>query len=424
MSRQKTLFLGGVPVESHRGLTHDQPIRSLSLPSVAVLPLIQFPGARARWIVGVGDHVAEEQVLALGLGSGDLDVHSPTPGVLQEFREITLPGGTVTSAALIRLDGQFGRTGRPSRPQDWNTLDPATLLEQIRRCGVFLQSSTLDRPVNLDEAPAKVEHLVINGLQSEPYLTLPQVLATERLDAVVEGIHILQRIYSPVKTHFVTDRDDAASFFEGNRAAFSGMSCESLEFRYPQAHAGLLLKTLGAQRASLILDVASVVALRDAVVEQRPQTEKTVVLSGGGARRPGVYRVRIGTPLYQFLKDAGGIKPDSEKVLIGGPFLGEEVESFASPIIKSTQAVLVLLRTEVNAGQTRACIRCGACSASCPIGLEPLNLAKLLQQANPELAFSEGLGSCIECGICSYVCPSRIPLLAAFHDARKERRHG
>ena len=419
MSRHKTFFLGGIPVESHRNLTQHQPIRPLSLPSVAVLTLSQYPGARARWVVGVGDHVQEEQVLAVGIGAGDLDVHSPTPGVLQEFREITLPGGTVTSAALIRLDGEFGRTGRPVQPLDWTSLSSSVLREQIVRCGVFLQSSTLDKPVNLAGFPDQIDHLVINGLQSEPYLTVPQVLLKEKIAALSEGIRILQRIFGPSKTHFVTDYDNFDAFFDENRSRFDGISCRSLEFRYPQAHAGLLLKTLALPRSSLILDFASVVALREAIVEQRPQTEKTVVLSGGGAKYPGSYRVRIGTPLYQFLKDAGGIRPGSEKVLIGGPFLGDEVESFSSPIIKSTQAVLVLTRKEVNAVPSRACIRCGSCSASCPVGLEPLNLFKLLQQGNREMAVQEGLNYCIECGICSFVCPSRIPLLASFHDAKK-----
>lgn len=424
MSRHKTSFLGGIPVESHRELTQDQPIRPLSLPSIAVLPLSQYPGARARWVVGVGDHVEEDQVLAVGIGVEDLDVHSPTPGFLQEFREITLPGGTVTSAALIRLDGHFGRTGRPVQPQDWTTLTPSSMREKIRRCGVFLQSSTLDRPVNLAALPESVDELVVNALQSEPYLTLPQVLLKERTEAVSEGIRILQRIFSPARTHFVTDMNDFGAFFEEQQPFLQGLNCRALEFRYPQAHAGLLLKTLDIQRSNLILDVASIVALRDAVVDERPQTEKTIVLSGGGARQPGTYRVRIGTPLYQFLKDAGGIRPDSEKVLIGGPFLGDEVENFASPVIKSTQSVLVLTRREVNSVPTRACIRCGSCSASCPVGLEPLNLYKLLQQGKQELATAEGLDYCIECGICSFVCPSRIPLLAAFHDAKKESERG
>lgn len=424
MSRHKTFFLGGIPVESHRELTQDQPIRPLSLPSIAVVPLSQYPGGRARWVVGVGDHVDEEQVLATGLGSGDLDVHSPTPGVLQEFREITLPGGLVTSAALIRLDGEFERTGRPGKPQDWTSLSPAAMREQIRRCGVFLQSSTLDPPVSFVGLPETVENLVVNALQSEPYLTLPQVLMKERMAALSEGVRILSRIFSPTKVHFVSDMDDFGGFFEENQRHFEGIHCHALEFRYPQAHAGLLLKTLDIRQSNLILDVASVIALRDALVEQRPQTEKTVVLSGGGARRPGSYRVRIGTPLYQFLKDAGGIKPDSEKVLVGGPFQGDEVASYSSPVIKSTQAVLVLTRKEVNAVPTRACIRCGSCSASCPVGLEPLNLYKLLQQGKTDLAVSEGLDSCIGCGICSFVCPSRIPLLAAFHDAKKEASRG
>ena len=168
----------------------------------------------------------------------------------------------------------------------------------------------------------------------------------------------------------------------------------------------------------------SVLSVRDAVVEGRPQIERTVVLSGQGARHPGTYRVRIGTPLFQFLKDAGGIKPNSEKIVVGGPFQGRLADNLASPIVKSTQAVLVLAKSEVNTGVSRACIRCGSCVKSCPVGLEPLNLYKLLRQDNVVQARNDGLDFCIGCGICSFVCPSRLPLVETFQRVQEETSRG
>lgn len=415
-------------MDSFRSLIASHTIQPLFLPSLAVVPLVQYPGARAEWVVEAGDPVAEEQVLARGLRAADLAVHSPIPGRILEFREVTLPGGTVTSAALIRLEGEFGRTGRPTAKKEWLQAPDAELAARIAAAGIYLSSSSLDPRRTLEPLPSALDFLVINGLQPEPYLTLSLHLQHERAEDVAEGVRILQKLLRPARTEFAADPEDAEQWAATFSALLPGVGLHSLEFRYPQAQEGLLLKTLGIPLAPgsgsriLIVDTASVLAVRDAVVEGRPHVEVTVVVTGRGVRQPGAYRVRIGTPLAQLLKDAGGLAPGEHKILVGGPFQGKAVDHLSTPVLKSTQAVLVLDREEVNEAVERPCIRCGQCVESCPVGLEPLNLHKALKQGAADLAWSEGLGFCIECGICSFVCPSRVPLAAEFQAAKEARR--
>ena len=274
-----------------------------------------------------------------------------------------------------------------------------------------------------------IETLVVNALQPEPYLTLSLNLQDQRSEALVEGIRILQKLFRPRQTHYVSDPDHPDLWVKRFSAELEGVVLHALSFKYPQSQEGLLLQTIGVSVAPgmgskvLILDVSSVLAIRDAVVEAKPQVEKTIVVSGRGVQHPGVYLVRIGTPLVQLLKDVGGLHPGEHKILIGGPFQGHSVDLLSTPVLKSTQAVLVLEKDEVNQSLERPCIRCGQCVTSCPVGLEPLNLHKALTQGNIALAREEGLGFCIECGICSYVCPSRVPLVSEFQNA-KERVHG
>lgn len=428
MPRVKTFSRGGIAVDSNRSLTADQAIRPLFLPSLALLPLFQYAGAQAEWTIEAGQLVAEDQVLARGANPDDLPLHSPIPGRVVEFREVTLPGGATSSAALIQLEGTFGRTGRPVAKATWALVDDDELRTRIRSAGLFLQSSPLDPRCSLEGYAPGIDALVINALQPEPYLSLSSHLLRERGDDLLEGTRILQKLFKPAQTHLVFDPEQPEAWVREASQTWEGVELHVLEFRYPQAQQGILLKTIGVPFSpsrpdrALVLDTASVLAIRDAVVEGRPQVEKTVVVSGRGIRHPGVYRVRIGTPLVQLLKDAGGVTEGEHKVLIGGPFQGHEAEHLSTPILKSTQAVLVLDRHEVNASGEQPCIRCGQCVLSCPVGLEPLNLHKALQQGKLDLARSEGLDLCIECGICSYVCPSRVPLVSDFQKAKEHPR--
>lgn len=425
MLRVKTFSRGGILVDSFRSLTTAHPIQPLFLPSLAIVPLVQYPGARAEWVVEAGEAVAEDQVVAKGLRPGDLPLHSPIPGRIVEFREVTLPGGAVSRAALIRLEGEFHRTGRVTAKKEWVLAGVHELKERIRAAGIFLSSSPLDPRRSLEELPETLDALVVNALQPEPYLTLSLHLQDERADDLAEGIRILQKLLKPARTEFVADPDHPEVWAKTFDPLLEGIGVHTLEFKYPQAQEGLLLQTIGLKTAPghggriLILDVASILAVRDAVVEAKPQIEVTVVVSGRGVARPGAYRVRIGTPLVQLLKDAGGLVPGDHKVLIGGPFQGRAVDHLSTPVLKSTQAVLVLEKGEVNDAAERPCIRCGQCVDACPVGLEPLNLHKALVQGNNALAWSEGLGFCIQCGICSYVCPSRVALAAEFLDAKE-----
>lgn len=429
MPRVKTFSRGGILVESFRSLTASHPVRPLFLPSLAVVPLAQYPGGRGEWVVNSGDVVAEDQLLARGLRPEDLPLHSPIPGRVVEFREVTLPGGAVSSAALIRLEGEFGRTGRPLAKQEWVLASDQELRQRIQDAGIYLSSSPLDARRSLEALPQVLDALVVNGLQPEPYLTLSFHLQEERAEELAEGVRILQKLFKPRQTEFVSDTDHAEPWTRKFSALLEGVGLHVVEFKYPQAQEGLLLQTIGVKvapgggRRVLILDAASVLAVRDAVVEAKPQVEVTVVASGRGVRRPGAYRVRIGTPLVQLLRDAGGLVPGDHKVILGGPFQGKVVDHLSTPVLKSTQAVLVLDKDEVNEARERPCIRCGQCVDACPVGLEPLNLHKALLLGDQSWAWQEGLGFCIECGVCSYVCPSRVPLAGEFQDA-KERGRG
>ena len=392
---------------------------------MAVVPLAQYQGARGDWCVSVGDWVAEEQVIAQPSGPTDLPLHAPIPGRIVGFRETLLPGGYTSESALIQMEGPFSRTGKPDSIQNWTEREIDALRARLDQAGLFVESGPLDDRVHLPSMESGLDALVLNGLQPEPYLTLSGYLQDKDPSGLIEGIRILQKIYRPLQTIWATDWDLGPPDLSSLEVSSEKVEVVSFPFRYPQAQRGLLLQSLGLKTVSgrparaLVLDASSILAIRDAVVFGRPQVEKTIIVSGNGIQNPGPYRVRVGTPLAHLIKEAGGLKPGVSKVLHGGPFRGSLVEDLASPILKSTQGIVVLTESEVNTGTERPCIRCGQCSTDCPVGLEPVNLYYSLLQNRRDQASDEGLNLCLECGICSFVCPSRIPLAAIFKQSKE-----
>lgn len=418
----KGFHQGGVEVEMFRSLTHDAELVQLALPSQAILSLSQYPGGRAQWDVSLGDHVEEDQKIASGQRAQDVPLHSPIPGVVEAFQEKRLPNGNLSSTVIIRLDGNFARTGKVVPRREWHGFKSDQLLRWIWENGVFFESSTIDSVWNILDISIPIKNLIINGVQNEPYLTAPTLIMGEKSAEIAEGIQILQEIFQPQKTLFASDPDFPEDWHNLYREMLPGVELVSVRQRYPQAQERILWQTLKGtlggegfnRRENLIVGLDTLLAVHDAVVWSRPYTEKLITLSGHGVVSPGIYRVKVGTPIAQILADTGGLTPDASQILVGGPFCGLPVEDLSLPVTKSTQAVLVLTDQELGPQKTYPCIRCAACVSSCPVGINPVEIYQLLTRGQGEQAQREGLPSCIRCGICSFVCPSRVPLLETF----------
>lgn len=433
----KTFARGGLLVEDFLELTKDRPIETVALPNLAVLTLRQYPGAQGNWLISRGQTIEEEMLVASGPGPDDLPLHSPIPGVVEDFRTLDSPEGGTTQAALIRLSGAFARTGKAQSPSAWESESAEAVWRRLVKAGVVAASGPLD-PAFPPPRPTTGIKLVINGLRTEPYVSLNYHLLTEWVDQIEAALPILQRLYSPASIHLAVDRRDAPlveAWTEQGR--FKKVTIHQLKEKYPQAQEKILYSTLFGREPGLkdtlasldclILDPATLIAMYEAVVFGKPMVERFVVLSGDCFHRPGVYRVRIGTPLAQLVKDIGGFSREPAKLIHGGPFKGTEILSLADPVTKDTSSILALSARDVQPAAEHPCVRCGLCVTTCPASLQPINIYKALRRGEDGRA--EGLDHCIDCGLCSFVCPSHIPLSALFKEARrpqpaKEPVHG
>ena len=401
---------GGLLVETYRELTPAAPWELLPLPSRAILSASQFPGHSTQWLVGVGDQIEEEQLIAQGQPLG---LHSPIPGTVEAIQELTLPDGTKTSALTVVLGGEFRKTGHPRSPRDWAKESPEALKTRLFQLGVAL----CDKVDGSITAPLKA--LVINAVQPEPYMTLGLRIIEDKQTEWSEAVKILQKIFQPQATWLALDHDKPHE--SPTLSPDASIHVKVLASRYPQAQRNLLLSALGLEKIAsdelLIVDPETLLAVYQAVVWDKAYVDKPVVVSGNAAVRPGVYRVKIGTPLKDLVTYTGGLA-EGTLVLQGGPFRGTEVTDLSQPVLKSTSAIVLMSRKKAHQTQQRECTHCGSCAELCPVGIRPLYLWQALEAQDLEGVKAEGLDRCVSCGLCSFICPSRIPLFENFSRAK------
>jgi H+/Na+-translocating ferredoxin:NAD+ oxidoreductase subunit C len=433
MKRQRVfLSVGGVnppSVELSPG-----GIANASIPAFALIPMLQHAGSPARCLVRPGDTVQEGMLIGKAEGAGSANVHSSIPGTVVRVGETKGADGTASVAALIEFGGEFQRTGKPSAAADWQRVPRDELLGRIRSCGVVgLGGGLLPTHLKLAAEPGRrTAFLIANGIECEPSMHADVSLMKEKSRQIVIAMRICQKILEAHRVILAISesrQDELMPLFR-EASADGAVETVGLPGRYPQGHEDLVKASILA-RASLsngsaaspcvVVNVATLYAVYEAVVAQRPLIERFVTVTGSAVRKPGVLKVRIGTRVGDLFEECGGLTEPPGKVVVGGPMRGISVTSLDFPVTKAVAGVMAFTRAEASTGFQLPCIRCGACVEACPWELAPTRLNKLIERGDIAGALAEGLSTCTECGCCAFACPSRIPLVDTL---RKGKRLG
>jgi electron transport complex protein RnfC len=427
-------------------------IDTAPLPPQVRVPLRQGFGDEPDGLVRVGDRVKVGQPLARSDEKISTPVPAPISGEVIAIEEGVHPlDGKPTAIVVIESDGQ----------DEWQVLNlPAgsyakwgreALGRVLYEAGVTALGKagfpTAFR--SSDVEPSEISHLVINAVETEPYVRGDLALLYEEFDKFVTGIRILKEALGNVEVHVGVGHDQPHIFEELTaRLEYHDWAyIHPLLPKYPQGADEVLIKTLLGREVPagrlptaigvVVCDVQTVVAAYEAVLEGKPFVERVISLGGSAAKRPRCVRVRLGTPVGDVLEAFGHEAP--ARVILGGPLRGASVSDIEAPITRDVRAITLLrepggrrvwawvpaLRrgrratTALN-GEPRPCIRCGDCLDVCPQNLTPIGLSEAVRQG--DLRRAEGqldLFACIECGLCSYVCPAKISLL---EDIRRGKR--
>jgi len=418
---------GGVhPLES-KTLTEHSPVEILPTPQEVEILLSQHFGAPCKSIVKKKDLVVEGDLIGeveKGLGA---NIHTSVTGKVKKIGVSAHPISISVPSVIIETDPEAGPLERSA--SDWEGLSRDELLGRIKKAGI-VGIGGAGFPTHVKLSPpleAKVDTLILNGAECEPYLTTDHRLMVEHPEDVMEGAKIILRILGIKECHIgiEANKPDAIEALKevSGKTSSNGfsISIDPLKVKYPQGSEKQLIQSttgrivpgfgLPFDVGTIVQNVGTTKAIYDAVVYEKPLYEKIITISGRGIARPANLLVKIGTKLSDIVAFLGGTKPDLAKVIMGGPMMGFAIPTLDIPVTKTTSGVLFLTNDEIDINPHGQCIRCGWCLDVCPMGLSPNEIGVYVEAGRAGDTSQFGVFECFECGCCAYACPAKRPLV-------------
>ncbi len=422
----KTFPVGGVHPPENK-FSAGKKIEALPVPKTVTIPAGQHIGAPAQILVKRGDEIKVGQVIAKAGGFVSANIHSSVSGKVKKIDDVFDSSGYRRPSIIIDVDGDewLESIDKSDELKKEIALSKEEITKKVNEMGIVgLGGATFPTHVKLSVPDGKtVEHLIINAVECEPYLTADHQLMMEKGEEIMVGISVLMKALS-VKKAIVgieNNKPDAIEHLAKLAVNYTGITVEALKVQYPQGGEKQLIKALinrEVPSGGLPLDVGCVVqnvgtafAVYEAVQKNKPLFERVVSVTGKSVSKPSNFMVRIGTSADLLIEAAGGMPEDTGKVVNGGPMMGKALSKTDVPIAKGSSGILIFPKEESVRTAMEPCIRCAKCVTVCPMGLEPYLLMTTTQLANYERVEDEAVMDCIECGSCSYTCPSTRPLL-------------
>ncbi|MBF0219133.1 MAG: electron transport complex subunit RsxC [Gammaproteobacteria bacterium] len=428
---------GGVHPEDRKALAATAAITDLPLPPLLHIPLQQHIGAPAQPLVQRGEVVSKGQLLARSQGLISAAVHAPTSGRIIGIGGYPAhhPSGLLVRSITLQPDGSdcWGELPAPL-VGDPVTLSPEEIAARVAAAGIVgMGGATFPSVVKLNLRQRYALHtLVINGAECEPYLTCDDRLMQERPVDLLDGVRLMARALEvgQVIIAIENNKPAAQAALRNVAAGDPWITVVGLPASYPMGSEKHLVQTLcgretparglTADLGYVVHNVATALAVHEAIRYGWPLISRIVTVSGAAISRPQNLRVLIGTPLTHLVDACGGFSQSPELLISGGPMMGQPLPSLRVPLVKGSNGLLALSRDEMNATEAMPCIRCARCVEVCPCGLLPLQMAATIRVGHPDAAVGLGLLDCIACGACAYICPARIPLTRYFNFAKGE----
>ena len=427
-------FKGGVHPFEGKELAKDQPIKEVLPKGEMVYPLSQHIGAPASPIVAVGDAVLKGQKIAEAGGFVSSPIYASVSGTVKAIEPRRVAVGDMVNSIVIDNDGEFKEV-EYTPCEDVKSLSKEEIINMVKEAGVVgMGGAGFPTHVKLSpKEPEKIEYIIANCAECEPYLTADYRRMIENPTELIEGMRIILQLFDNAKAIFgiENNKPDCIEKLQELVKDEPRMEVCPLETKYPQGGERQLIfattgrsinsKMLPADAGCIVDNVETIISIYNAVKLGKPVMTRVSTITGDAITNPGNFLYSIGTNYAELVEAAGGFKVEQpEKIISGGPMMGFSMFSLDIPTTKTSSSLLCFAKDEVAQLEPSACINCGRCVEACPEQLIPSRLAKFANNGASDM-FEKWYGlECVECGSCSFACPARRQLAQSIKTMKKQ----
>lgn len=432
--RPVKLIRGGVSL-NHQKNTAELETVVMPAPDTVYIPMSQHIGAPCNPTVKKGDTVFVGTLIGEPGGFVSAPVHSSVSGTVSDVKDLTIGNGTLQKYVIINSNGKMEKD--PSL-KPFTVKNHADLVEAAKQCGlVGLGGAGFPAHIKLSPSgETKIDTLIINAAECEPYITSDYRECVESLKDVVEGVYLvkeklgIERAVIGVESNKPKAIELLMQVAADRRDKDDSIKIMKLPSKYPQGAEKVIIYSATGRKlpagklpsdvGCIVMNITSVATLYRFITTGMPLVSKRITVDGTAVAEPKNLSVPIGTPIKEILNFAGVDAEQADRILMGGPMMGSPVVSADSVLEKRNNAILVM--KDPKPQPQTACIRCGRCASACPMTLYPAMVETALTLGNYEKLNSLNINYCMECGCCSYVCPAKRPLTQVMRTAKAEIR--
>lgn len=416
-------FFGGVHVKEYKDITKDLSIIDFPEAKSLFISMSQHIGAPAKAIVKPNQIVKKGELIGEASGFISANIHSSVSGKVKRIHTLSILG---RDTQVIEIENDFNEEWHEDiSAKDYESLSSDEIIDFIRESGIvgmggagFPLHAKLKVPSDI-----KIDTLLINAAECEPYLTNDHRLMLEETKDIVNGIKIMIKALSIDKAiiGIEDNKPDAIEKLKKEVENISEIEVMELKTKYPQGAEKQLIyactkRVVGSGQLPMnvgcvVNNVATAKAVSDLFTTGSPLIERICTVTGSAINKPMNIRFKIGTKINDIIEYAGGLKDEFKKLVLGGPMMGIASPSLDYPTTKTTSGLLFMNKRESKEIEMSACIKCAKCVEVCPMFLQPIYLSKYVLLDLMEKSFDYSPMDCIECGSCSFICPASRPLL-------------
>ncbi|MFA5008913.1 MAG: RnfABCDGE type electron transport complex subunit C, partial [Candidatus Omnitrophota bacterium] len=361
-------------IQEHKEPQHNLPCEKFLNPERLYLPLSQHTGRPSQVCVKPRDIVECAQVIATEDGLISSRLHSPKKAKIISiddwYHPVLKRAKCIIAEPLKEEERKFNQSGKI------NNLDKDALLKIIKDSGIVgMGGAAFPTHVKLNP-PKKIDTLIVNGCECEPYLAADYRLMVENFDSILKGVEIICKIVEPKTVIFSVEENKTEAIkklhliISLKKYNLPNLTLAILKTAYPQGGEKQLIYSTKKRKVPagglpldvgcLVHNVATCFAIYEAVYCGKPLIERLVTFAGDALVSPKNIWLKIGTTINElFDKGILKFKTEPKKIVCGGPMMGIALDNLNYPVLKGTGGFL-FLSENCSLGEEGPCIRCGA----------------------------------------------------------------